>query len=139
MTNPTDPFQEFMKSFEKLSVPGLDVTKLLESQRKDIEALTEANRLAYTGMQTVAQKQTEILRRTLEEVQAAARETMAGGDASTLASKQAQLAQRSLQRTIEDMREIAELNLKVQTEAFDVVNKRFQENLAGMLKMFQPK
>lgn len=139
MTNPSDPFQEFLKSFEKLSVPGLDVTKLLESQRKDIEALNEAHRLAYTGMQTVAQKQTEILRRTLEEVQAATREAMAGGDPNSLASKQAQLAQRSLQRTLEDMREIAAVNLKVQTEAYDVVNKRFQENLANMLRMFQPK
>lgn len=139
MTTPTDPFQEFLKSFEKFSVPGLDVSKLLESQRKDIEALNEAHRLAYTGMQTVAQKQTEILRRTLEEVQAAAREAMSGGDTTALAGKQAQLAQRSLQRTLEDMSEIAAVNLKVQTEAFDVVNKRFQENMANMLKMFQPK
>jgi phasin family protein len=139
MTTPADPFREFLKSFEKVSVPGLDVTKLLESQRKDIEALNEAHRLAYAGMQTVAQKQTEILRRTLEEVQAATREAMSGGDPTTLAGRQAQLAQRSLQRTLEDMREIAAVNLKVQTEAFDVVNKRFQENMANALKLFQPK
>jgi hypothetical protein len=37
------------------------------------------------------------------------------------------------------MRELAEMATKSQTQAYEVLNKRFQENLEEMRKLMQPK
>ena len=56
MATPANPFADFTKLMEQFRVPGLDMNAVIEARRKDIEALTEANKLAYEGMQAVMQK-----------------------------------------------------------------------------------
>ena len=57
--------EKMMKDFK---MPGLDVDGLLSSQRKNLEAIGEANKVAMEGMQAVAQRQTEIMREAMEEM-----------------------------------------------------------------------
>ena len=75
---------------ESFKLPGVDMTSLLEARRKDVEALAEANTLAYEGMQALVRKQTEMLNASAREIQAAAgrmsgenpMESMANGETS---------------------------------------------------------
>ncbi len=47
-------FADVQKLTEQFAVPGVDSTVLIESQRKNIETLTAANRAAYEGAQAMA-------------------------------------------------------------------------------------
>ena len=111
---------------------------LSDPRRKDIEALAEANRQAYEGMQAIAKRQAEILQQTMSEWQSAA-QNMAGKDFAANATQQTELAKAAFEKALSNMREMAELATRSQSQAFDTVNKRFQENLAELRRLMQGK
>lgn len=110
-------------------VPGVDVNAVVASQRRNLEALGEANKLALEGMQAVAKRQTEIFRQVMEEASQAMREIMTAGSPEDKAGRQAELVKDAFTRAIANMRELAEMVAKSQGEAFDVINKRVSESL----------
>src|SRR5574342_1048851 len=107
----TNPFQfvDLTKLMEQYKLPGVDFGALVEARRKDIEALTEANRIAAEGMQALAQKEAEIMQKTLQEVMGAMSKASAGGDPMASASKQAELVQQAFGKALANMRELAEV------------------------------
>jgi len=129
-------FPDINKLMEQFKVPGIDVNKIVEAQRKDIEALTAANQAAYDGVQELAKRQAEILQETMAEWQAAMTRLGSGGTPNP--AMQAELAQKALGKAVNNMREMAEVAAKSQTQAWEVIQKRFRENLADMMKMMQP-
>ena len=48
------------------------------------------------------------------------------------AKKRGELAKEGFEKALADMRELAEMATKSQKEAFDVVRKRFEENVEGI-------
>ena len=131
-----NPFPDIAKLMEQFKVPGVDVSKIVEAQRKDIEALTQANQAAYAGVQELARRQTEILQETMAQWQGAMSQA-AGGDSANMA-KQAEMAQQAFGKAFTNMRELAEMAQKSQTQAWEVIQKRFQENLAEFRNLMQP-
>jgi phasin family protein len=126
---------DIAKIFEQLRVPGVDVSALMEASRKDIEALTEFNKIALQSSQTMAQKQVEILQKTMEELTQA----IAPGKPLENAAKQGELVQHAVEKAFEYMRELAEVARKAQAEALDVVNKRAQEKMQELTSLVQSK
>jgi hypothetical protein len=57
----------------EVGLPKLDVDKLIEAQRKNIDALERSAKAAAGGAQSVAQKQREVLEAGLREASALAR------------------------------------------------------------------
>ena len=112
-----------------LRVPGVDVEAVVASQRRNLEALGEANKLAVEGLQAVARRQSEIFRQMMEEASQAMREMMAAGSPEDKASRQTELVKEAFKRAIGNMRELAEMVSKSQGEAFDVINKRVTDSL----------
>ena len=131
-----NPFPDIAKLMEQFKVPGVDVTKIIEAQRKDIEALTQANQAAYAGVQELARRQTEILQETMAEWQAAM--AQAGSRDGAGVAQQAELAQKAFGKAFGNMRELAEITAKSQTQAWEAMQKRFHENLAEFRKLMQP-
>ena len=130
------PFPDVAKLMEQFKVPGIDVSKIVEAQRKDIDALTQANQAAFAGIQELAKRQAAILQETIAEWQAAMSQ-VAGGDGTKVAM-QAELAQKAFGKAFENMREMAEVAAKSQAQAWEVIQKRFQENLAELRNLMQP-
>lgn len=120
---------------EKFKLPGVDVAAIVESQRKDMEALAEANRQAYEGIKALAQRRNEILQEALVQWQAAMKDAT-GKDAL---AKQADMAKKGVQQAVANFRELAEMEAKSRKKAWKVVQDRFQENLANLQKLLQPK
>src|SRR5262245_10281341 len=131
-----NPFPDVAKMIEQLKVPGLDVSGFIEAQRKNIEALTEANQAAYEGMRDLARRQMELLQETAAEWQAAMSE--AAKREGTNVSRRADTAQKAFGKAFGNMRELAEMAAKAQTEAWEVVQKRFQQNLAELRSLLLP-
>ena len=127
---------DFSKVLGEFKLPGVDVDAVLQAQRKNIEALTAANRTAAEGVQAFARRQGEILRQNLAELQAQFSSVAAPGAPEEKLAKQTELAKTAFEKAITDMKELAELLAKSNTEAAEIVSKRisasFDEVRAGL-------
>ncbi len=129
-TNPfADAFDTWSKSFSQFSgaVPGFD--SLVKTSQANIAALTEANRVAFEGFQAVAKRQQEMAAAAFGDFQETAKSIGAGKGADVFA-KPAELARESFEKSIANIKELAELAGKSQTEAWGIIGRRFQESIS---------
>ena len=117
------------KAFAGFAFPGFDVDSLIASQRKNFEALTQANQVAVEGIQNLLKRQVEIASASIEEASSALKELTVPGGADEKLAKNAELAKASYEKALAATRELAELVAKTNDEAFGVLNKRFTESL----------
>ena len=74
MTDTTSYLDMLRKFGSDLGLPKLNVDELLQTQKKNIDALSESAKVAAQGAQSVAQKQREVLEAGLREAVTLARE-----------------------------------------------------------------
>jgi phasin family protein len=106
-----------------------DVEALMASQRRNIEALSQANQVAVEGMQAVARRQIEIARQTIEDVTTLLRELSQPASTEDRIAKNTEYAKRLLEKSVDHGREITMLATKAGSEAADVLRKRATEGL----------
>ena len=131
MPSKTQPNWDFdiSKMMSEFKVPGVDMDAVLASQRKNIEALTQANQLAVEGMQAVARRQMEILRQTMEETAAMTQQMMQAGSPEAGVSKQADLVKATFEKVLTNMKEMSEMIAKSNYDAAEVLSKRISDGL----------
>lgn len=129
--NGKNPFfdMDVTKVMADFRLPGLDVEALVASQRKNIEALTQANQLAVEGVQAVTRRQVEIARQTFEEFSTMVRELTQPASPEDRIAKHAELSKQALEKSLVNARELTDLVTKANSEAFSVINKRIAEGL----------
>ncbi len=139
--NGKQAFPEFdvSKMFSAFSVPGFNVAALVAAQRKNIEAITQANQLAIEAVQAVARRQAEITREALDEAPELFRELSQPGAPQEKLAKNAELAKTSFEKGLTSARELTELFAKANTEAFNVIAKRMTESFSEMRDMASTK
>jgi phasin family protein len=132
-----EPFVDFTKMLEQFKVPSIDMTSLIEARRNDLAALTQANKIAYEGMLELVRRQGEILRTTMEEAQAAVREMVKGPQPVALTGQPTEFVGQAVQKALTNMRELAEVAVKTQTEAFTIISKRVMQDVEEMKTLMQ--
>jgi phasin family protein len=137
--SPANLFGELAKAIEQFKLPGLDAAAIVEARRKDIESLAEANQTALAGVQELTQKQGEILQKTLQQIQSLLQEAKAAGSIAQNAAQLGDLIQTTLKETLGDMRDLAELTRKSQSQAFGVVSERVQRNVEELRALLLPR
>jgi phasin family protein len=115
------------KAFAGFTFPGLDAESLMAAQRKNLEALTQANQLAVEGVQAVARRQVELARQAVDEASSLLREWTQPGAPEERIAKNAEYAKLAFEKGVANARELAELVTKANTEAFGVIQKRVAE------------
>jgi len=111
-------------------VPGVDLEAAVASQRKNIEALTQANQLAVEGVQALMRRQVEITRQAMEDFSAMFRDfVQPNGSPEDRFAKQAEYSKHAIEKGLSKAKELTELVTKANTEAFNVINKRVTESL----------
>ena len=128
--NPWPDLGELLKQFQ---IPGLDLGKWADSQRENIKALQAANQAAVQGWQNLMTRQAEQLRESLEAWQQAIGAS-AKGDPAAVAQKQLEMGQQAFEKALANMRELAEIAAKAQSDAADIIRKRFEESLKELQK-----
>ena len=123
---------DFTKMMQQYKVPGVDFSAIMEREKKNIEALTKANKIAFEGWQALVKRQSEILQETMTRAIADAR-------AHDAAKKRADMVKEGFGKALGNMRELAEMATKSQKAAFDVMNARASENVEELRKMGKPK
>jgi phasin family protein len=127
--NPFFPDVDVTKVMADFRLPSVDVDAVVASQRKNIEALTQANQLAVEGVQAVARRQVEIARQAVEEFTSLLRELTQPVAPEDRLAKQVEVVKGTMEKSLANARELADLATKANTEAFNVINKRFSEGL----------
>ena len=75
----------------------------------------------------------------MTEWQAATEAMMSGQSPGAGAATQAELRKQTFEKALANMRELAEIATKSQSEAWEVVTRRFHENLEELKKLMHPK
>lgn len=133
-----NPFAAFdlSKMFGEFRAPGLDPAALAAAQQKNLDAVAAANRRAIEGYQALMKRQAEIFQQTMQEVAAMMRQSATAGAPEGGAARQAELARQAIERTMANMRELAEMASRANSEAFEEINKRMTENLEELRNTF---
>lgn len=135
MATESNPFGDVKKMIEQFQMPGIDMTAIVEARRKDVEALVEANKAAYESMQAMARKQAEMMTQAMQGMQEAAKGAAgAGADPS----KQTEVVRKAFEKTLADMKELAEMARHSQSDAMAHITQRATEHMQEIKKLMQP-
>ena len=122
------PEADMMKMLADFRLPGMpDVEQLAAAQRRNFEALSAANKVALEGAQAVARRHMEILQQSTSDMTQAMQSMAGAQDPQARAAKQAEMLKSAYERAVGNMREVADLIQKSNTEALSLLNQRFAE------------
>jgi phasin family protein len=119
---------DFSKSFTNGKAPTVDMETLFASQRKNFEAFTSANQLAFEGVKAVAQRQAELAREAVEQFSSLAKELSAPASVEEKMVKQAEVAKSAFEQALTTMREMNDTLVKSNNQAINVVSKRVADS-----------
>jgi phasin family protein len=122
-------FMDFGKFTEQFKLPGVDSNVWIEAQKRNVEAMTAANRVALEGVQAVAQRQVEILRQATEEATKVVSELSKPGNLEDKWATQVALTKEAYEQAQTNLRELTEIGVKSNGEAADLLSHRFTDAL----------
>jgi phasin family protein len=126
------PGLDFTKLIGQYKIPGVDFAAIMEREKKNIEALTRANKIAFEGWQALVKKQAEIFQETMAE-------TMAHAKKQEAIKARADIAKQGFEKALGNMKQLAEMATKSQSEAYEIVRKRIGENMEELRNMTKAK
>lgn len=125
---PASPFEfDVSKYFVEMKIPGVDVEALVSAQKKNMDALTNANKVALEGIQSLISRQAEIFRQTMEEATTMANSLTASGTPQEKVSKQAELTKAAFEHALSNAKEVSEIISKSNTEVAALLNARMTQ------------
>ncbi|CAO5676185.1 MAG: hypothetical protein NEHIOOID_00656 [Holosporales bacterium] len=129
-----DP-QEMFKEMPKMSIE--DREKVLQLHRKNMETLSEANKMAVDVMRQITQMQGQFMRQTFEEIDEVIRENLAYKNVTPQEqmAKNTQRVQNAVQRAVEHSGNMSQIMLKSNQELFKNVQNQFEEGMKEMQAM----
>lgn len=130
--NPFSQFfsqNDFSKALQQYQALPFEMEDLMETQRKNLQAFTEAQQLAVESMQAVAQRQTEIVSQIIEDNSIIAKELMGQGSPEQKLAKNAELFKKLYEKTSTNMQELSDMISKSSTATGKLLNKRVSASM----------
>ena len=125
---PASPFDfDMTRYLVDMKVPGVDVDTLVSAQKKNMEALTSANKAAFEGMQALMKRQAEIFRQSMEEASAMASALTASGSPQDKISKQAELARAAFEHALVNAKELSDIVARSNNDVAGLINERMTQ------------
>jgi phasin family protein len=130
MAEATQSWLDMLKKFgSDLNLPKVDVDKLIEIHRKDLDALEESAQAASAGAKSLVDKQREIVETAFSETAAMARDFKPTGGPTEVLAKQTEFAKEAFDITVQNTRDIAQLATRTTTDASKTIRDRLRESL----------
>jgi phasin family protein len=127
--DPSKLMTDMQNMLKQYKLPGVDMEAFAASQKKNIEAVTTANRAAAEGLQALAKRQAEVLQETMRETSQAVAEMSKSMNPADVVAKQADLVRSAFEKGVTTMREMADIVSKSNREATDAINARITSTL----------
>lgn len=119
---------DYSKLFVNGKAPSFDFEAAFSSQRKNVEALTAANQIAFQGVQALFRRQVELAREAFDSFGSVSKEFSAPGSAEEKLVKQAEFGKAAFESALANAREIGELVQKTSEDAMELISKRVAAN-----------
>lgn len=126
--NPMNFGAEMMKAFAK----PIDREAMMASHKKNLEALTEANKMAVDVMKSIAQLQTQYLKKTFEDMTHMAKDAMTSKPAPNQWEAHSLKMKEYIHNAIDHGSTIASTLVKSHKDMHEVFHKRLHENIKNV-------
>jgi phasin family protein len=131
MANET--YVDMLRKFgSDLGLPKVDVDKLIESHKKNIDALSQSATVAAQGAQSVAQKQREIFEAGLQEATKLAQGYQPLGKLQDNLALQTEFAKKVFEIAVKGAQESATTARQSTSEAVKIIQDRLKESFDEM-------
>jgi phasin family protein len=127
MTDTTSYIEMLRKFGADLALPKPNVDQLVETQKKNIEALSQGALVVAQGAQSVAQKQRELMEAGLREVTAFARENQ--GQINANLAQQTEFARKLFEVAVKGAQETTATARQSGADTVKIVQGRMKEGL----------
>lgn len=119
----------FSTNFPKawLALPSRNFGTLGEAHRKNAAAVTSANQAVFDGLNTLAQRQADLFKTTVEDYNKLSSDVLASASFDDRVTKQADAAQHIYHSTVARFRELSDIAVKANVTAIDILNARVTE------------
>ena len=129
---------DFTRMFKEMTPAAMpDLEAVLAVHRRNLEAVSEANRLALEGAQAVARRHMEIMQATMAGLSGTIKEVTASGTPADRAAKQTDLLKQAYENAVSNTRELGDLIQRANAEAMQRLNDRFSEAMSEMKAFFK--
>jgi phasin family protein len=136
----SNPFDfDVTKMFADFRFQPFDVEAVWAAQRRNIEALSQANQAAIAGVQALAKHQIELTRETFEGFSALWRDMAQPGSSEDRVAKNTDYVKQVLENGVKHGGEIATIAAKAGSEAAEILHKRTTESLDEIRAFATPK
>ncbi|HWD59132.1 MAG TPA: phasin family protein [Stellaceae bacterium] len=134
MSDARTPFFDFdmTKMFADFRFRPFDFEAVWAAQRRNLDALSQANQLAVEGCQALAKRQIEVTQSALEEFSTLVRGMTQPASTEDRIAKQTEFTKKMIDKGLSHGREVAALATKTGSEAAEVLQKRTTEGLDEM-------
>ena len=130
MTEAPQSWLEMLKKFgSDLNLPKVDVDKLIEMHRKNLDALEQSAQVASAGVKSLADRQRGIIENAFREAAAMARDFKPSGDPKEVLAKQTEFAIKAFDITVQNTRDVAQLATQTTTDASNIIRDRLRDSL----------
>ena len=134
--NPFQNMQDMVKDMSSKVMGNMDKESMMMSHRKNMEALTEANRMAVEVMKSIAQLQSQYVKQTFDDMASIMKDAMAHPPASKEAmTKHTDHVKSQVERAVGHSNNVASSVAKSQKEIFDLMHKRYSDGLEEMIDL----
>lgn len=121
---------DFLKGFSPVGgMFPFDMGAVMETHRKNIEAVAEAQQIALQNLQSIAQRQSEIMAQIVADNTTLVRQILAEGTPEEKVSRQADMVKKSYERSVTNLTELSEMVSKSNREAGEIISKRVTSSL----------
>lgn len=136
--NPVEAFFETMQSSMKKMMDvspatgALDVKTMMEAQRKNMQAIADANRCAMQGWQDMARRQAEMLSQFVQENAGMAKATIGTEAPQDRFAQQTEILKTACEKSFLNTQELTDMMRKSSIDTADVINKRIMTALSEL-------
>jgi phasin family protein len=133
--------QSFMDVFANfgrdLKMPNMDIEKIMDHNRKNLEALEKSAKASAAGASALVAKQREALQDALREFADLAQSYRIPGNPQEMVEKQAEFARKAFETAVKNAGEVADIVRKSGTDSLEILRERIQEAMEDVRKVYE--
>ena len=112
-----------------LPFPMFEGDRMVAAQQRNLDAWASASQIVVDGVKAIAQRQSEMMQSSVEQWVATGQGAMNGKPADFKPADQIATVKSGYEQAVTNARELAEIALKAQSEAVDVLTKCMMANI----------
>ena len=113
--------------FGAAKLPGVDTDAVMAAQKKNVEALIEANQVVIAGYQDLYKRQVALFEAAVAETKDKLAQVQGQTPTADQASLNVEAMKTAFEKAAADVKELAEVAQKANTGAFEIVKARAEE------------